>query len=84
MLLIVFMPPAMKYFPQHFLGLMPLIQSVEVISLIGVLPQVIELPPVHVGAPVWLLGVQLRVLEIHPLSVAILRGPHRVACTKES
>ena len=82
--LVVFMPSPMQYFLEHYLGVLPLIQSVEVVCLIGILRKVIELPPVHVGAPVWLLSVELRVQEVHPLSEAVLRGPHRVAWTKVS
>ena len=78
----MFMPSPMQYFPEHFLGVMPLVQSVEVVGLIGILRQVIELPPVPVGAPVRLLSVELRVQEVHPLSEAVLRGPHRVTWTK--
>ena len=76
------MPSPMQYSPEHVLGVLPLIQPVEVVGLIGILRKVIELPPVPVGAPVWLLSVKLRVQEVHPLSEAVLRGPYRVAWTK--
>ena len=66
----------MEYFPQHFLGVVPLLQSVQVVCFVGVLAEVIQLPPVPVDAPVRLLGVQLRILEVHPLSVAELGHPH--------
>ena len=72
----------MEYFPQHFLGVVPLLQSVQVICLVWVLAEVIQLPPVPVDAPVRLLGVQLGILETHPLSVAELGRPHGVAWTE--
>ena len=75
-------PSSMEYFPQHFLCVVPLVQSVEVVCLVGVLAEVVQLPPVPVDAPVGLLGVQRGVLETHPLCVAELGRPHGVAWTE--